>query len=522
MSMKKIMTASVAIMMMLMLLVLSGCGIQDKIDTAVAEALEAKQAEIDAQLDVLNAQFKEQLEASVETQNSLAEELAAKEAALEEANKAIEALDAEKQALADELAQEEQTATELASGVYVETKGLTSNFSVTLDNVDYDKLYSEVVRYNRKDYIVDEVLQLTSAVKPVYDIGDKGAEIFVEIAERGAIIYRVELSDKITFVDGEYFPIKFLGETLYLSNLSNNEVSFYQGVENFVKVGESIEVDDVIVTLLTVGDDQRTLIEVVNGERVESAVVSEDSSRIIAGVDVRVSDVMKSSDIAYATIVVSVDGDVEYNIRDNERYENDNDYRWVITNTSIGLRLDIDLTKDDEVLAVGDSIILPNDYLKISFDSIKYAEVEDVEFDISGNDIRIYYEGIVRVDDGNRNRVVTDLRFNVENRTNITASYRISGERFSNINVSEITISVYNRDRVLTLNVLDGNITLGNYNLSYVKDGFTDLSVDSDDEDDIRLDNGDIVYKVDFEDEPRRVILGLVSDRDLELVLKVE
>jgi outer membrane murein-binding lipoprotein Lpp len=518
MSMKKLMTVSVAIMLSLMLLVLSGCNTQDKIDDAVAEALNAKQAEVDVQLTALN----ERIDALVATQTSLEASIAEKDEALKEAQGAIETLTAELEEALLEQEEIEQEATELSSGVYVETKGLTSNFSVTLDNVDYDKLYTSVVRYDRKDYIVDEVLTLTSDVKPKYDIEDKNAEIFVQLADSGAIIYRVEISDEITFVDGEYFPIKFLGKTIYLSNLSNGEATFYQGVKNFVKAGDSVEVDGAVITLVSVGDT-RVLVEVTSNEVTQSATISEDSSRVIAGVDVHVSEIMKgTNDIAYATITAAVDGDVEYTIEDGDFYDANDDYRYVITDTSIGLRLDIDLTKYDEVLAVGDSIVLPNDYLKISFDSIKYAEVEDVEFDISGNDIRIYYEGIVRVDDGNRNRVVTDLRFNVENRTNITASYRISGERFSNINVSEITISVYNRDRVLTLNVLDGNITLGNYNLSYVKDGFTDLSVDSDDEDDIRLDNGDIVYKVDFEDEPIRVIIGLVSDRDLELVLKVE
>ena len=521
MSKNKILTACGAIMMMLLLVFLSGCNTQDRIDEAVAEALNAKQAEVDMELNA----YQNQISDILENQKSLEAEIAEKDAALEEANEAIEALNAEIEVLVDELVEEEEEEISLAGHIVTAKGNLNvTDFSVVLDNVDYAKLYTGVVRYNRKDYIVDEVLTLTSDIKPAYNIKDKDAEIFVQIANRGAITYEVKISDEIDFKDGEYFGIEFLGKSLFLSNLTDDEAKFYQGIENFVKAGESITIDDIVIKLVTVGDN-RALVEVTNNGITQSAVISEDFSRVIAGIDVHVSEIMKgTNDIAYATLTVSLEGDVEYNIRDGDYYEADDDYVWVITKNSIGIRLDVAYDRDDEILALGDSIVLPNNYLKITFDNILYADVEDFEFSISGDRIRLYYNGIIRVDGTRATNVVID----VKNDSNIVMSYDIGSVRYTDENIT--SIEVYNRDRKLDVTVTNVSISIAdanyNYTVAYNNSEFIGLTLNGanvgNKDDDKIIENGDIVYNIDFDNSIRRVIVGLVSDRDLELDLRVE
>ncbi len=69
---------------------------------------------------------------------------------------------------------------------------------------------------------------------------------------------------------------------------------------------------------------------------------------------------------------------VQY-IKDSDKYETDEDWSWVINDgiegieglESLGITLTETLKDDDEVLAEGKSISLPNNYVTFTFEKLK-------------------------------------------------------------------------------------------------------------------------------------------------------
>jgi hypothetical protein len=534
--MKHIYTAVIVAMMMLFAVFATGCATQADVDKQVADAKAVKQAEMDkalaevnSKVDATNAENKALAEALAEAKALQEAESAKLATELAEAKKKLE----EKPTVIEVPVSNGGTAAG-ETAYFVDEVSLTGDFAESIDSEDYTKLDFYSVKFDRKNYDVEETLKLSSAITPIYNVEDQNTNVFVQVKNKDAITYKLQFTEAVDFADadGEELSVKFLGQNIMISNFEDGEVTIYQGVEQFVKEGDSIVVGDTKVTLVTIGSG-KALLEVSNKAATQSKVFTEDKESNVAGVDIRVSDILDNEDGAgFATITVALNEDVEFNIKDGDEYEADDNYDWVVEGTgtslsAIGIVLKETYTDDDEVFALGQGIVLPNNAFSVTFDSIKNAEVKDIAFDLSSDFIDVTYDGKIeynneKVEDGS-------LVFNVASST-ITFDYETKTDSYEDVPISNIgKLTVFQGDRELKFAITGNKISLSDsavtYTFKYVGGDFIkalDNAVIVDKDDDRLVNNGDVVYKADLDEGEDTVTIGLVSDEEVELALKVK
>ncbi len=175
---------------------------------------------------------------------------------------------------------------------------------------------------------------------------------------------------------------------------------------------------------------------------------------------------------------------------------------------------------DSIYLKLDDSISLPEDYIKFVFATIKNAELTDLELDISNTKITFEFDGKIEVD----GRKIDNGKIVIND--DLTYDYRYKDEKYED-NTEFGDILIINGDRELTLEVTNETISIGDYDFDYVfgpDEEFTTAPIGMNEDDDYMLDKGDLLYKSEVNEDDREtsIKIGLISDEEVELVLKIQ
>ena len=171
-------------------------------------------------------------------------------------------------------------------------------------------------------------------------------------------------------------------------------------------------------------------------------------------------------------------------------------------------------------MKLDDSISLPEDYIKFVFATIKNAELTDLELDISNTKITFEFDGKIEVD----GRKIDNGKIVIND--DLTYDYRYKDEKYED-NTEFGDILIINGDRELTLEVTNETISIGDYDFDYVfgpDEEFTTAPIGMNEDDDYMLDKGDLLYKSEVNEDDREtsIKIGLISDEEVELVLKIQ
>lgn len=507
--------------------VLSGCigpsqeDIQAQINDAVMQATNDALESIDVTAD--NAAAVAQATESANAEN------ARLQAVIDDMKQAAEEI-----AVEDE-EQNVTTSTETSfSGYDIDDVTLNGNFESTVDNDDLDKLYYvDIDDYESEDYIVEEKLYLTSDIAPVLNMDDLNGEVVVEVGSKGSITYMVEFDTGIEFDadSDDTLDIKFLGNTMRIADYDGDEVTFRLSQSYYLEKGNSVTVDGKVITLKGVNEDGDKIYVEVDGV---SKSIREGRKEKINGIEIYANDIFGGDTLSMAELYI---GDsVEESVGDGDEYELDDDYEWVITEsgnelTGIGIRYDVKLVDDDEVLKLGDSIVLPNEYLKVSFSEIKDMEGMDLSLDLNNDDIDLEFDGKIEVDGDRVDSATLTLYINDEG--DAAYDYKYKSDKYEN-NTDFTDIVIFNDDRELSVEFNSTQISVNDANVDYVLDYvFGDefssvagtITEEVNDDDDYRVDNGDLMYASDLNEggeEEDSFVVALKNDEEIELVMRVE
>jgi hypothetical protein len=236
---------------------------------------------------------------------------------------------------------------------------------------------------------------------------------------------------------------------------------------------------------------------------------------------------------AYANLYIGED--IVETVGDGDEYEEDDRFDWSVEFdgdklSKIGLSFVEKLNDEDEVMKVGDILSFPNDYLTFEFKEVRELEPTDINFDVSNTDeLEVEFNGEIEIGD---DYIDTDSFI-----VNLDDDYRISGTGVDDIDDGDFTVEdvkLFVDDRELTFNFdFDGTWfeLVGEdsaYGFNYVGDTLRtgDSTKEFNDDEDYRLDNGDIFYKSDISyynddkiEDVDEVTIGLVNDEDKEIVL---
>ena len=215
------------------------------------------------------------------------------------------------------------------------------------------------------------------------------------VGDSGDLEYRYVFDDGITFADvSEDTPleINFLGEPLTIIDVSSNSMTLKSGTEYFKYEGETVDINNIPLKVVLVGDN-----EVMFSYSDETETISEGKTGKLANLDIEVEEVLNNYRDGAVNFIVG--DDVLRTIGDGDEWIEDVDEFALDIQTNggeienIGIIYDVRFDElDDEYppLGMGDSIVFPNNYITLTFDSSN---------DISYEQCEVYFDDIDAKDD---------------------------------------------------------------------------------------------------------------------------
>ena len=390
---KKIVAIGVASMFLLGGLV--GCTktpySQEDLDKAVKMAKESAYMEKQITIDDLNSQIAELSKKASENAEKIAE--------LEEQKKKLEEqAERDAQIIADyeaALAEIEEEETEASNAKLIDDIEFGEAVQLSLDDSDLP-LFDGKVTFAEDEYDVHEEFNIDLLLEinglgyekdfyaNPYLVGDSGDLEYKYVFDDG-----IDLSD---ITEDEPLEINFLGKQLTIVDVDSNSITLKSGTEYFKYEGETVDINGVPLEVVLVGDN-----EVMFSYGDETETISEYETAKIGGLDIAVEEVLNNYRNGAVNFVVG--DDVFKTIEDGDEWIEDvEEFVFNIQTNggeleSLGVIYDVRFDElDDEhpPLGVGDSVVFPNNYITLTFDSLK---------DVSYEQCEIYFDDIDAKDD---------------------------------------------------------------------------------------------------------------------------
>ncbi len=280
--------------------------------------------------------------------------------------------------------------------VIIETK-VSSNDAKTVANVEADygqlidivltnkklvKLFDGEVSFNGDKYDAKEVITIQATPETSIFDEDFGTEPRIIFEER-TVEYKFIIEDPIDLSEideEESLDIPFSGGFLKIIEAGSDYIVVRTGIEVTLNEGQSVEVDGKTVKIVSIAEDS---VE-VNVNNVNKIIAKEDN-REVNGIYVLIDTIhYKNQDSDFKSSTTIIAGtETDETIRNGDEYQEREDWEWVINGQSwgyINTEAYKGIDEDDEYHALGekDSLVLPNDFLKINFKSITTSEVTEM------------------------------------------------------------------------------------------------------------------------------------------------
>ncbi len=317
----------------------------------------------------------------------------------------------------------------------VEEKDVNLNSGVgplTLKDNDVGGLKDATLDWNDEVIDYEEIVSLSGNLVVMtsssYD-EDFGAEPYLGTTAKGAITYYVKIADRdfdnYAVSENEPLEITVAGRSLKIVDISpddpgvtgeNNAVSasitYESGIEKAMSVGDTVEIEGKTVRVNAIGQD--TIEVEVDGqtEFIDKGKTSEVGN---TGIKVEVKSILyNSQDPDASRALLRIGSEIRKTVQDGDSAElfgepeNDNDAEWVwyiktwnITSDSTGIKIGLAHnqlydTDKEPVVGVGESMSLPDDYVRIEFTKLNVNEDDYVTirgFFESGVDIEVDEDG---------------------------------------------------------------------------------------------------------------------------------
>ena len=301
--------------------------------------------------------------------------------------------------VADEIA---ETETGSLGGYDLDELNYGNSFEVVLDDSDLDKLQDDKVEVNDEEYDFHEEIEVTEDAKIIvnglagYDV-DMGANPYLSLEAKNAIIYRYVFDDAIPVGEidededeGDSLKINFLGENIEIIDVDSNSIDIIGGTELQLEENEIDEESG--ITLLSVAENGVSVVVSYNGV---NQVISNGETKTLSGTEIYLSEAFAgTNNYAYANLRYGED--IKSTIDDGDEYEEDSDWKYTITVvddelTELGLTYDakLDDFDDEELIGLGESFSLPNDFVTMTFKEITPEDINTYSFEFEEYDDEI-------------------------------------------------------------------------------------------------------------------------------------
>jgi len=310
-------------------------------------------------------------------------------------------------------------------------------------------LVDSKVRFDGEDYDVEEVVKLSN-MNVQTNLEDFDGNAYLVIPS-DSVEYNVVFESGLNtglITDEETLSFFFLGNEVTVSKWVGDEITFSQGTETMLNMGEKMDVDGKVLTLVYVmGDSDKESVYIdVDGTSKE---IDEGETKVINGIEVEVKNVIYSTVGPTTKAVLVVGKEVKVEVKSGDEYEDDSIWEYFVDSNTLGLVLKEEFRDlDDEYMPLnaGEKLCLPNDYVCVRYDGVLDEDFEDITFELDTKDLVDYVE--------------------------VNGNFQSGLNDFDRLYVDRSDGKFYDEDLVL----IDGTITVGDSDVTISCDG-TDITV---------------------------------------------
>jgi len=347
------------LIMLIMAVMLSGCGISDsELNTAVTKAkLDAK-----AEAKTANDLVVQDLNSKLATKNT---ELTTANTKLTTAETKITELKKVEVVVEAVVEEPVEVIVELTEGYVIDEVEIGEEVEKVLTD-KHLKLFDGEVKFDSVDYEVEEAFVLAD----LYFLSnreDYGANVYLTMQEE-SLLYKVVLENSFNtsaINSEETLVLNFKGSEVEIVGWTKDEVTFLKGEEYSLTEGTTVNVEGLVVKLVMVAENY---VSVEVGTDREKVYV-EGKAKTVGGLEVQLKEVLYqgyAGGVAEATLLIG--SEVETVAEDGEEYEEDSMWSWVVGENYFGLVLteelmDIDEDEDYKALATEEKVCLPGEYI---------------------------------------------------------------------------------------------------------------------------------------------------------------
>ncbi len=240
---------------------------------------------------------------------------------------------------------------------------------------------------------VHEEVSITADLKIMSSADDKdfGSDVVLSTDAKDSVVYKYVLETDTDFnatkVSTDYpLEITVLGKKLKITDIDtvNNELTVSEGLEAAMGMDTTLEIDGKTLEVTAIGQDT-----VAFKVGVDTAFVNKDQTKEIgsSGIKVKVDNILYTDDADSRQILVTAGTSTTDTIKDADPMEmfgepdeeSDAVWVWEIDAGTNYLIIGAEHNQvydepDEDVVTVGNSLSLPNDYGTVSLDSLTVSE----------------------------------------------------------------------------------------------------------------------------------------------------
>lgn len=267
---------------------------------------------------------------------------------------------------------------------------LGTSFNARIDDGDLDKLLDKKIKFNDDKYDIHELISLSDDAEIAINgyVGydeDMGASPYLTFTAKDTIKYEYIFDDTINVDDideKETLTIEFLGKEIEIIEIDENEMTMISGTELSLDIGEVDEISG--ISVLSVSEDGDSAV-IYYGDATD--VIEEGEVVDFGDLEIYVSDVFAGHN-DYGFVELRYGEDIKTEIEDGDEYTEDSDWKWFFNIeedelSKLGVTYDakLDDFDDGELIALGESFALPEEYVTMTFKEIEPTDVNTYNFE---------------------------------------------------------------------------------------------------------------------------------------------
>ncbi|MCK5474539.1 MAG: S-layer protein [Candidatus Aenigmarchaeota archaeon] len=281
---------------------------------------------------------------------------------------------------------------------------------------DVSGLLDTKITWNSEDVDVEEQIVLGNGLVIMVSATEDeefASEIVMGTDAKDAIGYRFVIDDSdfnhTAVDDSDTLEITMLGKSLTISKVTNgttDSIKLSEGTETALKTGNSVEINGKTVEVTAIGSGSAAFKIGAETEFINAGDEEEIGS---TGINVKVESILYTDDVETRQVLVTVGTDLTTTVKTDDSMETygepedeeDAEWVWYVDaddddegKLTIGANHNQKYDEVDEaVVAIGGSIMLPNDYAEVEFTELTETGVQTYELYFDEVDFKLKSDG---------------------------------------------------------------------------------------------------------------------------------